>query len=391
MNLRLPHLFPVWIATVLPLMADGFYVPVQAPEATGRGNAWLATADTASAVYYNAAGLTQLSSPDLVVGLYSIHLGIEADTASGNYKNNASWAELPQIYAAVPINDKLVAGFGVNTPFGLSTDWGSNTPFRQLAIQTDLKYVTGWAVLGYKLTDTLSVGGGLGIHYADLMMKQGISYGGTDSFEFDGTGEALSWTLSALWKPTDEHSFGLVYRSRADFMLDGNTQNSYNPGHHTNASLDLTTPDTVAAGYSYRPCKEWVLEANIEWVNWDSLNTLNLWQSPNSNQPVTFNWHSNFIYSLGATRYLDDGWNVGAGYNFIENSQPNSTFNPGISDANRHWLSMGVGRETGAFRFNFAYQYAFSNRDVTGSPHGFADGTYKSRFNGLMLNCNWKL
>lgn len=389
MRLRLSHFVPLWFATALPLLADGFYIPVQAPEATGRGNAWLATADTASAVYYNAAGLTQLSTSDLVVGLYSVHLGIEADTQSGDFKNNATWAVVPQIYAAVPINDRLVAGFGLNSPFGLSTDWGSNTPFRQLAIETDLRYVTGWVVLGYKLTDTLSVGGGFGINYADLSMKRGITYGSNDTFEFDGTGEALSWTVSTLWKPTPEHSFGLVYRSRSNFMLDGNTQNSYVPGH-TNASLDFMTPDTLAFGYAYRPCKEWQFEADIEWVNWDNFNTLNLWQAPSSNTSLDFNWQSNFIYSIGATRFFDDGWKVSAGYNFIENSQPSSTFNPGIADANRNWLSMGVGYETGPYRFNFAYQYAFSHRDVTGSPGGLADGTYTCNFNGIMFNCDWR-
>ncbi len=389
MKTHLTYFMPLWLATALPLCANGFYVPVQAPEATGRGNAWLATADSASAVYYNAAGLTQLASPDLVVGFYTIRLGIEADTARGNYENNASWSLLPQIYGAFPLNDKLVAGFGINTPFGLSTDWGSNTPFRQLAMQTDLKYATGWAVLGYKLTDTLSVGGGFGVHHADMMLKQGISYGGTDTFEFNGNGEALSWTVSALWKPTQEHSFGLVYRSKADFMLEGDAQNSYVPGSK-NASLDLVTPATLAAGYAFRPCKEWSLEANIEWVNWDELNSLNLWQSPGSNTSLQFDWRSNFIYSVGGTRYYDNGWSVSAGYNFIENSQPDSTFNPGVSDANRHWLSVGVGRETACFKINFAYQYAFSDRDVSGSPYGLADGTYKSRFNGLMLNCNWR-
>jgi long-chain fatty acid transport protein len=128
---------------MLPIFGNGFYVPVQAPEATGRGNAWLATADTASAVYYNAAGLTQLGSSDLVVGAYSVRLGIDAETASGDYENDASWTTLPQIYGAIPINDRLVAGFGINTPFGLASDWGSNTPFRQLAIETELTYVTG--------------------------------------------------------------------------------------------------------------------------------------------------------------------------------------------------------------------------------------------------------
>jgi long-chain fatty acid transport protein len=378
-----------WAVTAVPAFANGFYIPVQAPEATARGNAWLATADTAAAVYYNAAGLTQLGSPDLVVGVYSVSLGIKAESdLGGTYHNDSSWALLPQIYGAVPINDKLVAGFGLNTPFGLSTDWGSNTPFRQIAMETELIYGTGWGVLAYELTDTLSIGGGFGVHRADINLSQGITFGATDSFRFEGDDEALSWTVSALWKPIEKHSFGVVYRSKADFDLDGDARNSYVAGSES-ASLDLITPSTAAIGYAYRPCAEWSFEANIEWVNWDELNTLNLTKA-SGNAAIPFNWESNFIYSVGGTRYFSNGWNVSAGYNYIENSQPDANFNPGVSDANRHWLNAGVGQKLGDFQWNFAYQYAFSDRDVSGSLGGLADGTYKSRFHGLMLNCEYK-
>ncbi len=153
--------------------------------------------------------------------------------------------------------------------------------------------------------------------------------------------------------------------------------------------MDFITPATAAIGYAYRPCKEWVLEANIEWVNWEELNTLTL-SKGSGDVAIPFNWNSNFIYSVGATRFFDNGWNVSAGYNFIENSQPDATFNPGISDANRHWLNVGFGREWETFKLNFAYQYAFSDRNVTGSPYGLADGNYKSRFHGLMASCEWQ-
>ena len=159
-----------------PLLANGFYVPGQAPEATARGNAWLATADSAAAVYYNAAGLTAIDSPEVLVGAYAVLLGLEADLDSGaNEEGDSEWSFLPQIYAAVPINDKLVAGFGLNTPFGLSTDWDNNSQFNLLAIETELTYATAWAVLGYQVTDTFSIGGGFGIHHADLRMRRAIT------------------------------------------------------------------------------------------------------------------------------------------------------------------------------------------------------------------------
>jgi long-chain fatty acid transport protein len=316
-------------------------------------------------------------------------LGLEAEMDSGeNYEADNSWAFLPQIYAAVPINDKLVVGFGLNTPFGLATDWGSDTQFRYLATETELNYATGWVVLGYKVTDTFSIGGGFGVHYADLKIGQVTNELGPDfSTEFNGDDEALSWTLSTRWQPCEQHAFGLIYRSKTDFELDGDFE--VTGVFDESAKLDFMTPSTFGGGYSYSPCKEWNFEVNIEWVNWDELNSLTLSKNT-GNKSIPFNWNSNFIYSIGGTRYFENGWNVSAGYNFIENSMPDSTFTPGVADANRHWLNAGVGRKYESFKWNFAYQYAFSDNDVSGSPYGLADGTFKSRFHGLMLNCDWQ-
>jgi long-chain fatty acid transport protein len=385
-------IFSALALTALPVFGNGFNVPVQAPEATARGNAWLATADSAAAVFYNAAGLTQIDSNQVVVGAYAIMLGLEADLDTGVHEEaDNDWAFLPQIYAAVPINDKLVAGFGLNTPFGLATDWGQSSQFRLLATETELTYATAWLVLGYELTDTLSIGGGVGVHRADLKFGrfQTVAPGLDLPSQFEGDDESLSWTISARWQPTEEHAFGLVYRSKTEFDLKGDFEISGVIPSET-ANSDFMTPATLGGGYAYTPCKEWSFEVNVEWVNWDQLNSLNLSSPSTGTTALPFNWNSNFIYSVGATRYFDNGWNVSAGYNFIENSIPDSNFNPGVADADRHWLNVGVGRAYESFKWNFAYQYAFSDNNVSGSPGGLADGTFKSRFHGIMMNCNWQ-
>src|SRR5262245_24244583 len=52
----------------------GFDLPDQDPFAIGRGMAFVATADNPSAIYYNPAGLTQLSGSNLRVGVYGLYL-----------------------------------------------------------------------------------------------------------------------------------------------------------------------------------------------------------------------------------------------------------------------------------------------------------------------------
>jgi hypothetical protein len=52
------------------LLADGFRLPDQDAFATARGEAFVATADNASAIYYNPAGISELKGWNFRAGIY---------------------------------------------------------------------------------------------------------------------------------------------------------------------------------------------------------------------------------------------------------------------------------------------------------------------------------
>ena len=54
--------------------ANGFGLADQDAFATARGGAFVATADNASAIYYNPAGITQLEGANFRGGVYGIYL-----------------------------------------------------------------------------------------------------------------------------------------------------------------------------------------------------------------------------------------------------------------------------------------------------------------------------
>ena len=57
--------------------ANGFRLLDQDAFATARGEAFVATADNASAVYYNPAGITQLDGNNLRSGIYGIYVNAD--------------------------------------------------------------------------------------------------------------------------------------------------------------------------------------------------------------------------------------------------------------------------------------------------------------------------
>src|SRR5262249_22044783 len=131
------------------------------------------------------------------------------------------------------------------------------------------------------------------------------------------------------------------------------------------ATAEIQFPQSIAFGYAFRPMPQWKIEADIEWTDWDALNTVRLHSSnpafatdPGSQLP--FKWESSFFYELGTQYTINEMWTVRAGYIFSENTIPNSTFAPAQPDSNRHVISTGVGFLYKNFGVDLTYQYSLS-------------------------------
>src|SRR5882672_4097717 len=76
----------VLLAALTPatLHALGTRIADQDPAATARGNAFAATADNPSAIYYNPAGITQLEGQNASYSIYAIYLNSHYTSSSGN-------------------------------------------------------------------------------------------------------------------------------------------------------------------------------------------------------------------------------------------------------------------------------------------------------------------
>lgn len=390
-NFRIPGVLPLFLLISGKVIGAGYYLPNQDTFATARGNAFVATADSAAAVHYNPAGLTQLDHAQAELGVYAIVLGNKTDAGGGSTEAEKELQAAPHLYYARPHNDRLSFGLGINSPFGLGTDWGRDTPISPVITEARLLYASATAAAAYKLNDELSLGFSLSLNYADLTLERGLGIPGS-YLGFNGDDTAVSGSLSVLWQPHEQHSFGLVYVTKSSFDLNGETKTrGAGLPDDSSSSMDFMTPARIAGGYSYKPAPGWNIEANIEWLDWDNLNTLTLKTSTvpgTSEVPVAFEWESSFIYELGFSYTTPDGYIFAAGYDFNMSAQPDANFNPGVSDADRHWFNVGFGRKCAKSSWMLAYQMGYSNRTVDDAEgiNSLANGEYESRHHALMFS-----
>ena len=373
------------------LLASGTQVGFKDAFAMARGNAFVATADNPSAVYYNPAGLTQLDGAQFATNLYEVAVSSDYSGAGGSASMRDDYQAIPSFYASWKMAGSPVAyGLGVYLPFGLSTDWPDTSPLRTFALRNVQKVVTYNFSGAWQVSPEFSAGLGLTYNHATTDLRRAIGvFGPNDLFRFSGRGDTLGFDLGLLWKPNPENSFGLSYTHQMSIKFKGVTDTiPLIAGEPSDATFEF--PEVVLAGWSYRGLPQWNLEVDVDWTNWSRLDTVTIHKA-SGDTPLPFNWESGFFYEFGATRYFEGGWHASLGYCYTQNSTPDATFTPAVPDSNRSFYSLGVGYKSDRFSADFAWHYGDGgSRHVTGSPPSLigatADGTYRNSLNAFSLS-----
>ncbi len=314
-------------------------------------------------------------------------------------------------YATHAVNDRLSAGLGIFSPFGLGTSWPDDWPGRYITTDSQITTFDINPVISWRLLPRVAVAAGADLLLLDARLENkinsalllGLPSGSADSGQkLTGDGHGWGYNLGLLVDLSEHLSFGAAYRSAIKVDIDGDV--SYDRASpllaealpDTGASTSLTMPQQLTAGLAWRASDRLTVEAGLRWEDWSSFDELRLhFERPVLGQSVSVqprHWQDTFAYNIGARYRLNDTISLLAGYLYSENPVPDTTFEPAIPDSNNHTFSLGT--EIGRNRFRFALAYALLiqedrvKRNATGdplaaaapgTPPGTVNGTYQSR------------
>lgn len=369
-----------WAAT--DAAAVGVRLPNQDSTAIARGNAFVATADNPSAIYYNPAGITQLEGQNLQFGSL-FHLGIYGDYESPDgerIENDTELLPVPTLqYTLSPAKWPVSFGLGVYEPFGLSVKWPKAAPFSSGGYQGRLTYVTVNPVIAWEIIPTLSISAGPTFNYSQISLRQtipGIPIPGGAEFRFKGEDWGYGFTAGVLWKPHAKWALGASYRSMTRIDYDGRATTVPAPPlpGRANTSSQFEYPQIVIAGVSYRPTTNWNFEVDIDWADWSYFDKLAVKGFP----AQRLDWHSTLMYEAGVTRYFRNGYYVSVGYFFSEESTSERFFTPLVSDTDLHVGSFGGGYRGDRWSWAMAVQMIAGGwREVDAAANPAVNGSYK--------------
>jgi long-chain fatty acid transport protein len=405
--------------------SGGFRIFGSDAEAIGKGGAFTAEADNPSAVVFNPSGLTQLKGKNHVsVGTAVISPMVDYQNTSGNETQmRRENFIVPHVYAVSDFGlDKVVFGVGVNSGFGLSTEWADNSFSRYHAVKTDLENMDNHFTLAYQLNEQLSLGVGAILEMSKFSKTKNVNQQpGSDAFaQLKGDDDTLGYTISTLYKLNEQHSFGLVYRSEIEHEYEGKvTADGLNnsgtlpyaalfgtSNYSTDFKADFTLPQSVVMGYSYLPNNQWRFNFDVEWMDWSSIESEKV-TFPNETDATRLSildaltashrdWKSTLTYSLGTEYAWNEKLSLRGGYAYIPTPVPNDTFDTTLPTANSHAASLGFGylvRENLNFDFSWMGMF-YGDREIANtigdSVGSNLDGTYENFINIVMATVTYK-
>jgi len=394
------------VAVGTPLMASGYSIYEHSAKASGQAGAWVARADDAAANWYNPAALVRQGS-SFQVGFNGITIGgaTELTTGGTTYEPESSIVTPVHLYYARKVNDKLAWGIGINTPYGLATDW--DLPFDYAARKSELMAVNVNVNAAFAMNEYWSFGFGLNYLYADIkdfssnFNLQSVNPGLPDTFAVQNLhGDGTDWGFNlGLQYRSDAWAFALTWRGAMKVDVDGQLDFSEIPPGlegffpSMGGAATLPIPSQAAVGFAYLGWEDWELEFDVSWAGWDEFDSLVIDFDNGSTRIIPEDWTDTRAYRLGVSRLVRDKHDFRLGVVYDENPVPDHTARPSIPDADRYGVSVGYGWSGRSFDLDFYYMALFFN-DRTIPPYPWdpsvIPGKYESFTNLFGLTFSWR-
>lgn len=398
--------------------ASAAFFALAEQNASGIGTAYAggaAIAEDASTVWYNPAGMTRLTRPQLVIAGSYIDPSFKASVNSassvlgspisgGAGKDPGESALVPSIYYTHPITKDFSVGAGINAPFGLTTEYDSTWAGRYYATKSEIKTINYNVAGAYKFNDVFSGGAGVSYQKFKAELSQAVDFAtictlagqsgscgytspagpfNPNTNPLDGnakvTADSSAWgyNLGLLAQFENDFRVGIAYRSQIKQALSGNfditTPVTGNAGVNgaiagvagalglvnSGATAAVTVPSSLSVSF-YQQVDKWAFMADITKTNWSSLPELRIkFDSTQADSVVTLNLQNSYRFSLGATYQLNDAWILRGGWALDQSPVTNSQDRtPRLPDADRIWYAIGAGlKASPSLNFDFGYVY----------------------------------
>lgn len=348
------------------LNAAGFYQANQSAAAAGVANAFVATANDASAVMYNPAGLAWQDGISATAGVLLNYRDSSVKLPGGIAPNDGVEDTVGQLYLSwMPHAGRLGAAFGFAPLYQVNNTWG--TAFGAASGDTKLNIDHATFDTVYAINSSLAIGAGADWYLTRASLSQGVNnFKGNDFASFGAH-------LSVMWKPRTAWSVGGMLRSGSKVSISGATTDT----------LKFKLPDMVRLGVAHDFADVWRLEGDVSWTRWSALKDMNVINAGVVTQSNPLNLRDTIKAALGLTWTWRKNTQFRIGYAYEQGANKAAGFNPIIADQDGHQISLGGGADLSGMHVDMAYSYTFFSKRIATGTYA---GTYRDRRQAVLLS-----
>lgn len=380
----------LWLKTSIALavgaisthsLGNGIAINEQSVSGMGTSFAGRAsTANDATVLFGNPAGLTKLERPEVVGGFGLVKAQVDLDDASAPTSKGdmVPLTPVPFAYYASPIDEQWSWGLGLYVPYALISDYEKSFGGRFKGQYSKVEVVTLQPTISYAINDRVSVGFGPTINKIKGKLVNKLdngAVGGTGETKVGIKGDDVAYGFNAgvLVDITDRLAWGLTYHSKVDYTLEGRTRVTGGTGlvglfnGDYDGQLDFTTPETVDTSISYKLDDRWTLYAGSTFTRWSRLDKIVV---ENEGTPLgvldeiseELKWHDTWSYAIGASYQLNPQWVLRTGFAIDPSPAENAHRSVRIPVGNRKVFSLGAGwTPSPDLSIDVAYSYLREN------------------------------
>lgn len=406
-----------------------------------------AEARDATTGWYNPAGLVLLHKQQLVasgIGVFPSTVlsgtttfrtdGLNPYSETFRGVEAAESAVVPSVHYALPLGENAAFGFSVVSPFGLSTNYPKTAAVRYGATYTQMITVNLSPELGGRITENITIGGGLDLQWArvtfnrmigapTLMVLVGNNPTALDSeITNQGTSTGIGYHIGLLGTFNDEHTkIGINYQSKMKHIFHGTSvlkgvladidilDTGATFSNHILTSNDVQLPDILALSVYHDVNKKLALLGSVVYTGWSvfknpTLKNVDVF-SPAVGQAVidstlVQDYQDTWRFALGANYKLNEKYMLRAGIGYDETPTVDAQRDARLPDANRMALAIGGRYEaTKSISVDVGYTYLWATEravinktEALGTTSSFTvNASGKGHANLVGLQANWNI
>ncbi len=335
-------------------MAAAYKLPESSINATALSAAYVANAHGADASYYNPAAMVfdSDSRAALEADLTLIHLTSISNFQLGTKIDDTKEENIPvpTFHYISPDMGNWRYGLSVVTPGGLTKRWSGAA--KAAAEEFTLKTVEINPTIAYKLNDKFSVGGGARVIYSKGVVKS--NNGAGTSRDLEGDSFDFGYNLAFNFRPTDELSLALTYRSKIDLTEKGDATLSAAGGAITYsgpATVSIPIPAALSLAAAYDISDSSTVEFVYERTYWSAYDVLDFDYASTLHPalaassfavPGIKDWSDSNTYRIGLTHNLNSKWTLMAGFAYDETPAPKKYIGYELPDSDAKIYSFGA-------------------------------------------------